>query len=337
MVFAGLLGLRKKFPVWRVGRAQSWMRGHLWLGFLSFPLTLLHGGFHFGGTLTRVLMWMFIFVWISGILGTALQHFMPRFQTAQLPMETIYEQIDRVRGQLAEEATQLVDETCSALEGEVSRASDRQRAMSASAGTQGGLTVASGLQANQQAGAQLRQFLSNEVQPYLERAGGHAMTLAQVAQAQRMFQQFRVLLPLNCTPIWTIWKTSARKRQLDKQSRSTRFCTDGCWCTSRFHTRCCYWERCSASGVEVLSSGSGFQRCCDGREQQRRWPSALTCSTLRARTRSAAGASGCPWQSRWSRWRGSSPSARKVDRKSIRADNSLKPMLCSQSNAHSAT
>ena len=52
MLFAGLLGLRKKFPIWRVGRAQSWMRGHLWLGFLSFPLILFHGGFHFGGALT---------------------------------------------------------------------------------------------------------------------------------------------------------------------------------------------------------------------------------------------------------------------------------------------
>ena len=122
MLFAGLLGLRKKFPIWRVGRAQSWMRGHLWLGFLSFPLILFHGGFHFGGPLTRVLMWLFIFVFVSGILAQSLQHFIPRIHTAQLPMETIYEQIDRVRGQLAEEAVRLVEEACSALEGEVSHA-----------------------------------------------------------------------------------------------------------------------------------------------------------------------------------------------------------------------
>jgi hypothetical protein len=220
MLFVGLLGLRKKFPVWRVGRAQSWMRGHLWLGFLSFPLILLHGGFHFGGALTRFLMWMFVFVWISGVLGAALQHFMPRFQTAQLPMETIYEQIDRVRGQLAEEAGQLVEETCSALEGEVSRASERQRAMSASAGTQGGLTVASGLQANQQVSTQLRQFLDEEMLPYLERAGGHAMNLGQGAQARKMFQQFRVLLPPELhSNLDDLENICEEKRQLDKQSR----------------------------------------------------------------------------------------------------------------------
>ena len=220
MLFAGLLGLRKKFPVWRVGRAQSWMRGHLWLGLLSFPLILFHGGFHFGGPLTQMIMWLFVFVWISGILGASLQHFMPRFQTTQLPMETIYEQIDRVRGQLAEEAGQLVEETCSALEGEVSHASERQRAMSASAGTQGGLTVASGLQANQQVSAQLRQFLDDEMRPYLERAGAHATRLGQTAQAQKLFLQFRVLLPPELhSNLDDLENICEEKRQLDKQSR----------------------------------------------------------------------------------------------------------------------
>jgi hypothetical protein len=220
MLFAGLLGLRKKFPVWRIGRAQTWMRGHLWLGLLSFPLILFHGGFHFGGSLTRMLMWLFLFVWVSGILGAALQHFMPRFQTAQLPMETIYEQIDRVRGQLAEEAGQLVEETCSALEGEVSRASERQRAMSASAGTQGGLTVASGLQANQQVSAQLRQFLDDEMRPYLERAGAHSARLGHPAEAQKMFEQFRVLLPPELhSNLDDLENICEEKRQLDLQSR----------------------------------------------------------------------------------------------------------------------
>jgi hypothetical protein len=223
MLFAGLLGLRKKFPIWRIGRAQTWMRGHLWLGVLSFPLILFHGGFHFGGSLTRLLMWLFSFVWISGILGAALQHFMPRFQTSQLPMETIYEQIDRVRGQLAEEAGQLVEDACSALEGEVSRASERQRAISASAGTQGGLTVASGLQANQQVSVQLRSFLDEEMRPYLERAGAYTARLGQSGQAQKMFQQFRVLLPPDLhSNLDDLENICEEKRQLDKQSRLHR-------------------------------------------------------------------------------------------------------------------
>ena len=144
MLFAGLLGARKKVPVWRVGRAQAWMRGHLWLGFLSFPLIFFHSGFRFGVGLTRGLMWLFVVVFVSGIVGAVLQHFMPRLTTQRIPLETIYEQIGRVRSQLVAEAQTLVEEASAALGGSVSQATEQQRAASASAGTIGGLTIASG-------------------------------------------------------------------------------------------------------------------------------------------------------------------------------------------------
>src|SRR5262245_40770186 len=56
MIFAGLLGARKRFPILRAGRAQDWMRGHLWLGALSLPLLFFHGGFRLGGPLTAASM-----------------------------------------------------------------------------------------------------------------------------------------------------------------------------------------------------------------------------------------------------------------------------------------
>lgn len=220
MVFAGLLGLRKKFPIWRIGRAQTWMRGHLWLGFVAFPLILLHGGFHFGGLLTQVLMWLFIFVFASGLLGAALQHFVPRVHTAQLPMETIYEQIDRVRGQLVEEAQRVVDECCAALEGNVSSATERQRAAAASAGASWDVTVASGMQVDQEASAELRRVLSVEIQPYLERDGHHGLRLDNISVAAALFRQIRVLLPTTLhSNIDDLENICEEKRQLDKQSR----------------------------------------------------------------------------------------------------------------------
>lgn len=109
MLFAGLLGARKKFPVWRIGRAQTWMRGHLWLGLLSFPLILFHAGFASRGPLTSVLMILFVIVILSGVFGAALQHYLPRLMTTQVPMETIYEEIPHVREQLREEADQLIE------------------------------------------------------------------------------------------------------------------------------------------------------------------------------------------------------------------------------------
>ena len=89
MLYAGLLGARKKVPVWRIGRAQTWMRGHIWLGLLSLPLILFHGGFAFRGPLTAVLMWLFFIVIGSGVLGALIQHYIPRMMTSRVPMETI--------------------------------------------------------------------------------------------------------------------------------------------------------------------------------------------------------------------------------------------------------
>src|SRR5271157_2226836 len=94
MIFAALLGARKRVPTWRLGRAQAWMRGHLWLGMLSLPLILFHGGFHFGGTLTRVLMWLL---------------------TTDVPLETIYDEIGNVRRSLREEADRAVAALCGSL------------------------------------------------------------------------------------------------------------------------------------------------------------------------------------------------------------------------------
>jgi len=220
MLVAGLLGLRKKFPIWRVGRAQTWMRAHLWLGFLSFPLILLHGGFHFGGTLTRVLMWLFVLVFVSGLVGAALQHYLPRLHTAQLPMETIYEQIDRVQNQLAEEASRIVEESCAALEGEVSGASVQQRAMAASAGSNWDVTVAAGLQVDEQASLELRRFLHAEIAPYLARKSGSRTRLRNASMAAAMFRQLRVLFPPGLhSSIDDLENICEEKRQLDKQNR----------------------------------------------------------------------------------------------------------------------
>ena len=115
MLFAALLSVRKKFPIWRIGRAQTWMRGHLWLGFLSLPIILFHAGFAFGGSLTRVMMWLFVVVVVSGVAGAALQHVLPRVMFDRLPMETIYEQIPHVRAQLVTESETIVAAACGAL------------------------------------------------------------------------------------------------------------------------------------------------------------------------------------------------------------------------------
>jgi hypothetical protein len=108
MVYAGILGLRRKVPTWRVGRASTWMRGHLWLGLLSYLLIHLHAGFDWGGPLTFVTMLLFTVVIVSGVYGVILQQILPRMMLERLPLETVYEQVDAVVRQLRGEADELV-------------------------------------------------------------------------------------------------------------------------------------------------------------------------------------------------------------------------------------
>ena len=127
MIFAALLGARKRVPTWRLGRAKAWMRGHLWLGLLSLPMILFHGGFHFGGALTRVLMWLTIITVVSGVYGAILQNYIPTIMTRDVPLETIFDEVGNVRKALRMEADQVMESVCGRL-GLVKEIDEGQRA-----------------------------------------------------------------------------------------------------------------------------------------------------------------------------------------------------------------
>jgi len=108
-VFAALLNLRKKVPLWRIGSVQRWLRAHIWLTFLTIPLILFHSGFRLGGPMTTLLMVLYAIVMVSGIYGLILQHVMPRLMKERLPAETVFEQIPHIRAQLCLAAEKMRD------------------------------------------------------------------------------------------------------------------------------------------------------------------------------------------------------------------------------------
>lgn len=108
-VFAALLSLRKKIPLWRVGTVQRWLRAHIWLTLLTIPLVILHSGFRLGGPMTTLLMALYALVMVSGIYGLVLQHLMPRLMKERLPAETVFEQIPHIRAQLCVAAEKMRD------------------------------------------------------------------------------------------------------------------------------------------------------------------------------------------------------------------------------------
>jgi hypothetical protein len=115
MIFAGLLAGRKQVPFWRLGSAQFWLRGHLWLGTLSVPLILFHSGFGLGGIVEQLLWAFFALVVLSGFFGLAMQHLLPRLMTSQVPRETFRAQIPYLRKRNRLLSDRLVATACGRL------------------------------------------------------------------------------------------------------------------------------------------------------------------------------------------------------------------------------
>ena len=212
MLYAGLLGARKKVRVWRVGRAQTWMRGHLWLGTLSLPVILFHSGMTFGGGLTFVLMWLFVVVVVSGLLGAYLQHTMPKRMLRDIPMETIFEQIDHVRGQLLEEADTVVADACGRLEVET---------VASGAGA-AAAALASTVRIEADETAPLRTFYMRDMRPFVEHPSPQH-PLAQPSHAALAFEKVRALVPAAFhAAIADLENICEEERQLMRQARLHR-------------------------------------------------------------------------------------------------------------------
>jgi hypothetical protein len=183
MIFAALLGARKRIPVYRFGRAQTWMRGHLWLGLLSLPLILFHSGFRYGHGLTAWLMTLLIVVVLSGLFGAALQHYMPRVMTREVTMETIYEEIGHVRAQLLEEAEELMKQV------------NGGNKKTAAEGAEVDSAVPTATVAVVDEAAPLRNFYEKELKPFLEKPGVRGSALSDATQSHGAFTQLRTLVP----------------------------------------------------------------------------------------------------------------------------------------------
>jgi len=188
MLYAGLLGARKKKPTWRIGRTQTWMRGHIWLGLLSLILILFHGGFAFRGPLTALLMTLFFIVIASGIAGALVQHYVPKMMTSRVPMETIYEEIPHVRAQLREEADQLVATICGPPDGGIAPeyALLGQQPESAA--------VTTLVDIEQVDRVHFREVYMRKVRPFLDNPDNPGAELADPRRAAEVFESLRRLL-----------------------------------------------------------------------------------------------------------------------------------------------
>jgi hypothetical protein len=111
MLLAAFLTPLRYLPVrWRLGPRQTWLRIHIWLGALSAVLIFCHSGPRFGGLFETVLYLLFILTIATGVLGLAIQQFLPRWLLSEVPCEVPYDQLPHLCAQLVRRADQLVKE-----------------------------------------------------------------------------------------------------------------------------------------------------------------------------------------------------------------------------------
>jgi len=216
MLFCAVLSIRKKFRIWRIGRAQSWMRGHLWLGLLSYPLILFHAGLSGGHGLARLLMGILSTVVVSGVIGAAIQHYIPHVLTERVPMETIYSQIDRVQGHLLAEADGL-------LASLTPEKSEFGLIVPASGPTDTLTTASTLVRLGEQSSTKLREMYDGNIRPYLARRGSHRQSLADRHTSRVMFAELRAVEPESFRMVIDdLENICQEKRDLDRQSRLHR-------------------------------------------------------------------------------------------------------------------
>jgi hypothetical protein len=205
-----LLWPRKKLRVWRLGRAQTWMKAHIWTGLLALPLAVMHSGFIYRGWLATALFIFFLIVVASGIWGLALQQWLPRVLFQEVPSETIHSQIEQQIRRMRDEARELVDRVCPTDETRTQTdwtdpgATTTRLVVGAvrEAGAVQGVVMEQIDAPQAIAGTEpLRAFFDRRVTPFLKATDIKGSTLVDARRAHAMFDELRLELPKESHPV----------------------------------------------------------------------------------------------------------------------------------------
>lgn len=152
MIYAGLLAGHRYVPnlTW-LGSRKTWLKGHIWLGILSFIYILCHSALSWGHGITFMLWIAYLIVMITGGMGLIMQQILPRTMTSRIPTEAPYEQIPQLCQKMRIQADEMVDTLCGPLD---PRGPSFENTMAA-------------MQYRGDAKAQLRDFFEHDIRPFL--------------------------------------------------------------------------------------------------------------------------------------------------------------------------
>lgn len=188
-LFAAALGARKKKPLWRVGRVETWLKAHIWFTILTIPLVGFHCGWTWGSPHTTWLLIFYIIVMASGFFGLAMQQFLPGLMKDRLPREVVFEQIPNIRRRILEQAGELVAD-CTPPD-----PANPGKAVAGKISLAGLAEIPPEDKASAEA---ILHFLQADALPYLRMKRGTSHRLARPRESDTSFR----MLKLNVTPKW---------------------------------------------------------------------------------------------------------------------------------------
>lgn len=202
MLYAAVIGVRRKVRSWNLGRAETWLKGHIWLGLLAYLLVFLHAGFRLGGPLSLSLLVLYTLVVLSGVYGLAMQWAVPRIMTAEVQVETMLDQIPTMVARLREEGEKVVSEVCGPLAPDAGEGDTKRKAK----------------QAEPHEGSEpLKAFFLAEAGPYLLSGRGR---LGDAGGREALFAQVRHMSGTTVHPaVERLEELCEERRQLAVQER----------------------------------------------------------------------------------------------------------------------
>ena len=230
MLFCGLLGMRRRVRIWRLGRAKAWLNAHIWLGLLAFPLILCHSALLWGHQLTFWLMVLFVIVEVTGIIGVLLQQYIPTIMLQMVKNESTYEQIPEVIRKLKLDAAVLTSVCCGKIKTDKfdsakldeidKRKAERLKPSKDADFARKYGAIAPANPDEEKAAVPLMNFFLEEVEPFLDPVYARTSKLAELRKSLAVFNHIQTLLPKKLHPaLDEIQGLCEERRQLQIQIR----------------------------------------------------------------------------------------------------------------------
>ncbi len=109
-----LFHIRKKLPVSPLGKAATWLKVHVYLGYVVTAVFLIHTSFSWPETWLELALWtLFLIVVLSGVVGSYLTSSVPGKLQQRYPEPVDFQQIPAARLNLFREVDALVLEAVS--------------------------------------------------------------------------------------------------------------------------------------------------------------------------------------------------------------------------------